>query len=79
MHHHGGGYSDVKRCGFQLASVFELLSSSGSALMAGYPENSPKDVASNDLQIRKCFLQSLVCVILFLSHNHPLPQNGFLP
>ena len=55
MHHHGGGYSDIKRCGFNWRPFFELLSSSGSALMAGYPENSPKDVASNDLQIRKCF------------------------
>ena len=58
---------------------FELLSSSGSALMAGYQKIVLTMLLQTTFRFVNASLHSLVCVILFLSHNHPLPQNGFLP
>lgn len=66
MHHYGGGYSDIKYCGFDWRPYFTRLSYSKSALMLGYPEKSCKDIASSDPLIQNAF-RSLpgVCQFIF--------------
>lgn len=39
MHHHGGGYSDIKVPSADWTSIFELMDSDASIWEAGYPEN----------------------------------------
>jgi hypothetical protein len=55
MHNYGGGYSDIKHCNFDWRPHFDLLSSTESALMAGYPENSATDIASEQDLIRNSY------------------------
>ena len=51
MHHHGGGYTDIKMCTFDWIQFFDLLECSDTALMMGYAERRRCDVGSFDKNV----------------------------
>ena len=56
MHHHGGGYSDIKFCSFDWRPYFkQLLNSDLDAYMCGYREKSPSAVATSLKTVRSAY------------------------
>lgn len=55
MHHHGGGYSDIKYNKFNWTKYFDLLNNSSHVLFIGYQERQPQHIASDDPKIIRSF------------------------
>lgn len=66
MHHHGGGYADIKRDYGDLAPCFDLLETHPRRWLLGYPEVSARDVSDEPGSIYRS-LQL---------HHRRLPANG---
>lgn len=66
MHHHGGGYADIKRDYGDLSPCFDRLDSHPDRWVLGYPEASAQDV-SDEAGTIYARLQR---------HHHRLPANG---
>ena len=55
MHHHGGGYSDIKPNAFNWTSYFNLLDQHTDMFFIGYREPDPAFIATEDENIRNDF------------------------
>ncbi|WP_374457454.1 hypothetical protein [Nocardioides sp.] len=66
MHHHGGGYADIKRDYGDLAPCFDRLAGRPDQWLLGYPERSAQDVSDEPGSIYRS-LQV---------HHRRLPANG---
>lgn len=56
MHHHGGGYCDIKFINFKWTPYFQILNNSNS-LFIGYQEMANEHIASDDPSIRNRFFE----------------------
>ncbi|MFC7361102.1 hypothetical protein [Nocardioides astragali] len=66
MHHHGGGYADIKRDYGDLASCFDRLDANPDKWVLGYPEVSARDVSDEAGSIYRSLQR----------HHRRLPANG---
>lgn len=66
MHHHGGGYADIKRDYGDLTPCFDRLENSNRQWLLGYPEVSARDVSDEPGTIHRSLQR----------HYRLLPANG---
>lgn len=66
LHHHGGGYTDVKEPAAGWAPVFDRMATSRDLWLIGYREASHRDVAPGPARVRR----------RLALHHRRLPGNG---